>query len=305
VLSFPVAGTAVAIGVNLQASDCGGTKPSSIQLTTSMISRLLSGDIMSWDDTALRAGGLNAGLAACHRPVTRVFRLDAAQATQNLKNYLVHADNNRSTAVHCFTGGKWAPYANPSFNTTWPSDGGTNCSPLDPPSSGGDGAQLSLCASAPGAICYADLPSMIAQSTLIRPSVRNASDTTYAAPSTGTNANCSFSAMTLPLGNGGPVGLNTTDDWATDNGSGDHGDVTFIGSAYPICELTFALEYSGLKAGGAAVSALSFDQRLTLSSFFTYALEPTGQSRLLGGQYLSPLPSSILDSVRAAYQANA
>jgi hypothetical protein len=304
VMSFPIAGTAVAIGVNLQASDCGGTRPSSIQLTTSMISRLLSGDIKTWDDSSLRAGGLNAALANCHRAVTRVVRLDAAQTTQNLKNYLVHADNNRATAIHCFTGGSWAPYANPAFNTNWPSDNGTNCSPLTPPTNSGDGPQLSLCASTPGAICYADLPAMAVQSTLIRPSVRNASDTAYAAPSTGTNANCSFAAMSLPLGAGGAVGLNTADDWATDNAAGNHGDVTFMGSAYPICELTFALVYTGLRSGGSAVSALNFDQRTTLASFFTYALEPTGQSRLLGGAFLSGLPSSILDSLRAAYQAS-
>jgi hypothetical protein len=304
VMTFPIAGTAVAIGVNLQASDCSGTKPASIQLTTSMISRLLSGDIKTWDDSSLRAGGLNSGLANCHRAVTRVVRLDAAQTTQNLKNYLVHADNNRATAIHCYTGGSWAPYANPAFNTNWPNDNGTNCSSLDPPTTTGESAQVSLCASTPGAICYADLPSMAGQSTLIRPSIRNASDTAFTPPTAGSNANCSFAAMSLPLGAGGPVGLNTSDDWATDNAAGNHGDVTFTGSAYPICELTYALVYTGLKSGGTAVSALNFDQRETLASFFTYVLQPTGQSRLLGGTFLSPLPSSILDSLRAAYQAS-
>ena len=111
--------------------------------------------------------------------------------------------------------------------------------------------------------------------------------------------------MSLPLGGGGAVGLNTSDDWATDNAAGNHADVTFIGSGYPICELTFALVYPGLKAGGTAVSSLTFDQRATLSAFFTYLLSSTGQSRLLGGAFLAPLPASILDSVRSAYQANA
>jgi hypothetical protein len=303
IMAFPIAGTSVAIGIDLQASDCGGTKPTAILLTASMLSRLLSGDIRTWDDSGLRASGQNAALANCHVPVTRVVRLDASQTTQNLKNYLVHADNNRTTAIHCFTGGKWAPYANPVFNTTWPGDNGTNCSALDPPSSAGDTAQLALCASTSGAICYADLPSMTAQPTLIRPSIRNAADTAYAAPATVSGANCSFAAMSLPLGAGGAVGLNTSDSWATDNPAGNHGDVTFIGSAYPICELTFGLVYSGLRAGGTAVSALSFDQRVTLASFFTYVLEPTAQSRLLGGSFLSPLPSPILDSLRAAFQA--
>src|SRR5262249_26290293 len=176
--------TSIAIGVNLQAADCGGTKPSAIQLTAPMISRLLSGDLKSWDDPALRAGGVNAALANCHRAVTRVVRLDVTQTTQNLKNYLVHADNNRTSATSCFFGGHWSAYATPAFNMSWPDDGGNLCSTLLVPGSLGDGAQLSLCTSTPGAICYADLPSMLAQPSLIRPAIRNATDTAYAAPST-------------------------------------------------------------------------------------------------------------------------
>src|SRR5262249_34383583 len=63
IMSFPVAASPVAIGVDLQAVDCGGTKPSNLQFTTSMISRLLGGDIKTWNDPDLRAGGVNGSLA--------------------------------------------------------------------------------------------------------------------------------------------------------------------------------------------------------------------------------------------------
>jgi ABC-type phosphate transport system substrate-binding protein len=304
VLTIPVAGTSVAIGVNLQASDCGGTKPSSLQFSTSMISRLLGGDIMRWNDPALRAGGLNASLVNCNRQVTRVVRLDSASTTQVLKNYLVHADNNRSTSTTCFFGGAWSTYANPQFNTYWPSDNGTFCSPLATAASPGDTAQLATCVATPGAICYADLPVMVGQSSLIRPALRNATDTGYAPPSSVSTANCSFTTLLAPSGGtGGAVGLNTSDTWATDNPSGNHGDVTFMGAGYPICELTYVLAYAGLHAGGTAVSRLDFDQRQTLYSYLVYTLSDPGQSKLLTS-FFQKLPTSLAATLRGGVQAN-
>jgi hypothetical protein len=304
VMTIPVAGTSVAIGINLQAADCGGTKPSSIQLTTSMISRLLGGDIMRWNDAALRAGGLNAGLANCNRAVTRVVRLDSASTTQVLKNYLVHADNNRSTSTTCFLGGKWSVYANPSFNVNWPSDNGTFCSPVTTAATAGDTAQLATCVATPGALCYADLPVMVGQPTLIRPAIRNASDTAYAPPSSVSTANCSFSTLLPPSGGvAGAVGLNPGDTWATDNPTGSHGDVTFMGTGYPVCELTYVLAYAGLHAGGTAVSGLRFDQRQTLYSYLVYILSDPGQNKLLSS-FFQEIPASIAGTLRAGVQGN-
>src|SRR5262249_49328164 len=96
VMTFPVAGTSVAVGVNLHASACGGPPPGSLQFTTSMIPRLLSGDIKNWNNPDLRAGGVNPELAGCNRAVVRVVRLDSSPTTAALKNYLVRADNNRT-----------------------------------------------------------------------------------------------------------------------------------------------------------------------------------------------------------------
>jgi hypothetical protein len=303
IMTFPIGGTAVSVGINLQAADCGGTKPTSIQLTTSMISRLLGGDITQWDDPALRAGGLNAALANCHRSVSRVMRADKASTTQTLKNYLVRADDARATTMNCFVGGHWSAYAADAANTLWPA--GPVCSPLV--AAGGDGAsaQLATCVATPGAICYADLPDMNSQPSLVRPSLRNATDTAFASVSTSGHANCSFGAVSLPgLTNAGAVGLDPSDTWAVDNSSGDHGDVTFTGTAYPACELSFVLVYTGLKNGGAATIRLGFHQRQTLYGYLVYALTSPGQEKLglAGGQGLT---SGILARLLSGFKANA
>jgi hypothetical protein len=209
-----------------------------------MISRLLGGDIKTWDNAALRAGGVNAALANCHRNVTRVVRLDTgATPTEVVKNYLVNADDARSTTTTtCYLGGHWA-----SLTTdVWPEDNGTFCSGLTTANTAGAAAQLAKCAATSGALCYADLPDALPQTTLIRPSLRNAVNTGFAAPVNGTRTSCSFGTLVLPGGGdaAGAVGLNASDSWATDNSAGDRADVTFQGAAYPVCELTFALVYA-------------------------------------------------------------
>ena len=98
------------------------------------------------------------------------------------------------------------------------------------------------------------------------------------------------------------VGLNATDTWATDNGSGNHGDITNVGSAYPICGVTFMLVYSGLHStGSSAIDALSKNQRQTLYAYVTYVLSNTGQDRLRS-IYYAPLPSTWLSELRIGFQ---
>jgi len=301
IMTFPVAGTSIALGVNLPASACGGAKPASIQLTTSLASRLLGGDIRTWDDASLRAGGLNAALANCHVNVTRVVRFDSLTTTQVLKNYLVNADDARSTSAGCFLGGHWGVFATPGNDTLWPI--GSGCSALANGGSAGPAAQLSKCTSTTGAVCYGDLADVLGQPVLIRPSIRNAIDTAFAPPSTSTRANCSFGTLTLPANTDiGAVGLDAQDTWATDNPSGNHGDATFNGSAYPICELAFALVDTGLRSGN-TTARLTYDQRQTLYAFVSYALASEGQDRL-GTVNFTSLPPAVATSERRGFQSN-
>jgi hypothetical protein len=331
-MSFPVAGSAVAIGFNLKGTGiCTGTPPSSLSLTASMVSKLFGGDILTWDDPALRAGGVNAGLANCHGAVTRVVRLDDSGTTQIFKNYLTHVDGSRSTAT-CDPTTSWSSLAGVSPNTTWPGfvPSGTSqqglaatatCSAIDTGDVNGNNGVLDVCngviagtQAIAGAICYADLPDLRAFTCtgacpVVAASVRNASDTSFQAPSAVSRANCSFGAIVAPSGgSAGAVGLNTSgtpDTWATDNATGNHGDVTNTGTVYPICGVTFDLVFAGLSAGAGtgAISGLSNDQRRTMYSYFTYILSSTGQATLTSKFYQS-LPSSLVDNLRSGFQAN-
>ena len=309
IMSFPVAGTSVAVLVGLRAADCGGKAPTRLDFTASMASRLFSGDIKNWSDPALRAGGVNAALARCDVPVNRVVRTERSLTTATLKNYLVRADNLRANATGCDVPGgtptRWEVYATDANNALWPNTG--SCSPLEQGASGVS-ALIAKCQSTVGAICYADLPDAVPSGLTIA-NLRNAVDTAYASPRKGTVANCDFSGMDLPGStNDDAVGLKVTDNWGVDNnavnGTGDHVNATFLGSKYPACQLTFALVYTRLANSYAAnpIARLTADQRRTLYSYFLYVLS-LGQDRL-SSIYYAPLPAAWLAKLRAGFQAN-
>jgi ABC-type phosphate transport system substrate-binding protein len=133
-MSFPVAGSAVAIGINLKgAGICTGTPPTTIQLTRKAISLLFGGDILNWNDSRLRESNtgvqnaINASLANCPGAVTRVVRLDDSGTTQIFKNYLQKIDGSRTNfpgpsplGYTCDTGTTWTALAAASPNRVWP-----------------------------------------------------------------------------------------------------------------------------------------------------------------------------------------
>jgi ABC-type phosphate transport system substrate-binding protein len=316
VMSFPVAGASVLVGVNLKAADCGGTNPGPIRLNGVQLSRLMGGDITTWNDAALRAGGVNAGLANCNVPVTRVVRLDNSGTTGIFKNYLARVDDARSTSTACAAGGtkKWSTtysQASATTNVKWPGDGtdatdGT-CSTLVRGASSGAPAVVAAVRATAGTIGYADAADwQTPGTTVLFAQMRNGADTAFTQGLTGTRGNCNFSSLSLagstPSDN---VGLNPGDSYASNNPAGDHINATNLGSAYPICGLTFALVYSGLADGSQpnAISRLTADQRRTLYSYFTYVLSPAAQERL-GSVFYAPLPNSFVTSLRNGFQQN-
>ena len=116
--------------------------------------------------------------------------------------------------------------------------------------------------------------------------------------------------MTLPSGAAnGAVGLNggvNPDNWATDGPAGNRGDVTFRGTGYPICGLTFALIFKGLSADGGAtnpIGRLNIDQRRTLYSYVSYILSSAGQDKLTKVLYQSLTPSNV-STFRTGFQTN-
>ena len=309
VMSFPVAGSSVQIGINLQNANCGGTRPAAIQLTGAMMTDLLQGDIANWNDPALRAGGLNAGLANCNIAVRRVVRLDRSGTTQIQKNYLKNVDPTAAPTCNA-AAANWTTLALDANNTTWP-EGGT-CTVLARGAANGAPSQIAACADSvnnPGAICYADFADMSAAAAapLIKAQIRNSTNTSFQAAGTGTRANCSFSTIVQPgAGTAGAVGLDAGGDtWSLNNAAGNRGDVTNQGALYPICGLTFALVYTALNDGAVAnpYAGMNANQRRTLYSFMTYVLSSAGQDRLTGARY-NALGSTLLATVRNGFQAN-
>ncbi len=303
-LSFPIAGTSEAILINLTAADCGGSKPSGVELTGPQLSLLFGGTITNWNDSRLRTGGLNSSLANCNETITRVVRSDTAGSTNVLKQYLNNVTSDGTTCA----GLPWTSYLGGSVNNTWP-QGGSSCG-ADTINAGANGgqAQLQLLQNTNGGIGYAALSDAATDTTgLITAGVQNAVGTSFQPPQVGTGANCSFSGISIP-GYGvadALVGLDATDNWSVDNetanGQPNHWDATDQGSQYPICGLSFAIVYP-LSLDPRSVSTVSVDQARTLYTFFRY-VESIGQS-LLPGSHYAALPPSMTSPILEGLQVD-
>src|SRR5262249_30885274 len=148
-----VTGSAVVIAADLNGNAANGTaicssatKPTSLQLTGTMISGLFGGSIQNWNDPALTAGGLNPALAVdgCTGPVTRVVRLDKSGTTQIFKNYL---KNVNQAGPLCDGASVWGGASGlflDANNTTWPTTG--TCSQLARGDVNGNNGVLDICA---------------------------------------------------------------------------------------------------------------------------------------------------------------
>jgi ABC-type phosphate transport system substrate-binding protein len=334
VMSFPIAGSSVALAINLQsARDCGGSAIGTLRFNNLQVSRILGGDISHWNNAALRTGGQNAGLANCNVPIVRVVRQDRSGTTQIVKNYLARADSTRAggtPAATCDTARRWGVQPGSTTqpddlnldpqNRDWPGAPAdppagvlvnvaatANCTAVHRSASNGAPALLTTLGTTAGGVGYADLADVVAAPALIRPELRNAPNTAFVSAQAGQDANCSFTGLTLPGGGDSAlaVGLDPSDSWAVDQPNG-HMDPTLTGTAYPMCGLTFVFVYTGLSdttAAPDAISRMTNNQRRTLYSYYTYVLSPLGQERLTNINY-SPLPPSWLSSLRRGFQEN-
>lgn len=310
VMTIPYAAGAVGVGSNVPKSSCGGTKVPTLELTGKMVSLLAGGEIQNWNDARLRAAGLNPKLANCNLAVTRVVRMDRSGTTQIYKNYLQRVDPDRTGAV-CAPGSGWTFYAQDAQNQNWPE--GAGCSALTRPGTSGNEAVVTLCKATTGAVCYAEIADMAIQK-LAAAEVRAGAGTKFVPPlkknkttRKKTESNCSTANASLPgTTPSDAVGLDPNDTWATDNPSGNHGDITNVGNKYPICGLTFALVYTGLNDNPPtpnAIDRLSQAQRQTLYDYYTYVLSASGQ-KWLGTRYYAPISPSWLNKLKTGYQDN-
>jgi ABC-type phosphate transport system substrate-binding protein len=300
-MSFPVAGSSVAIGVHLVSSASCPTPPSSFTFSTATMSKLIGGDLAFWDDPALVAD--TPALAGCHTAITRVVRLDKSGTTQTFKNYLKNADGSRAGAV-CEPGTSWTTEALDANNTAWPTTGGT-CSALIRGAANGGPALITALQGQDGGVGYADLADWTGSGIPLA-SLRNANDTGFFGPgAVGTGANCSFNGAAAPGStNSDAVGI--SGGWAID-ASPNVQDQTFQHNAtgYPICGFTWDFVWARLNNGAVTnpLSAMIPDQRRTLYSYMQYILSPLGQNRL-NAQGFAPIPNAILIKLRAGLTQN-
>jgi ABC-type phosphate transport system substrate-binding protein len=308
IMTIPIGGSAVALLVNLaETGTCtAGHVPSSLAFTPEEVSRIYGGDALTWNDAELVAN--NPGLSYCSGAITRVERKESAASTTILKSYMEKVDSER-TGSACGSGKKWSEYT----KEKWPETG--TCSSHVLTTASGNAPEVTLTDGTTGGVGYADLAAA-REGTAIIANVQNATDTGDVAPG-GTEGppNCNFNLLSLPgSDNEDAVGLNTTDDWATNQGPGganptklNHENATDLGSQYPICGLAFDLVYSGLSEpsseGHSAITPLTNDQRRTLYSYFTFVLSSVGQERLPNAGY-DELPSTWLIKLQDGFQEN-
>jgi ABC-type phosphate transport system substrate-binding protein len=256
----------------------------------------------------------NKSLEDCEGEIVRVVREDSSGTTEIFKSYLTRAENAR-TGQKCAEGKKWSNYT--KTNTEWPgkqsksTEGGAECNEIVTAKASGGPAEVAKIEATPNGIGYADLPDAEGGHVPLTASVQNKTETKYEAPNSGLAANCNYAVASLPgAGANAAVGLDSEDNWADNNeevnGLPNHGNVTDLGSKYPICGLTWDLVYTGLSntSGGAnPISRLNPDQRRTLYSYFTFILSSTAQHKL-DSVYYAPLPTAWLVPLTEGFQSN-
>lgn len=309
-MSFPIAGSSVAIGINLTNTDCGGqVVPAAPNLDRQVISDLFSGKYAQWSDVP----GFPAGCTvAVKRAVRAKNPLDNSGTTSIFKRYLADIDG---TDRDCSTGGghpyHWNGNDNP--NVDWPGQDLTDpngltvfagCAAIIRPALSGGGNLVALCRATTGAVCYADLADIKTPgNTLKLARLRNGTGTTFRDPFVSSTANCDFSTLSLPGSDfAGNVGLDPTDNWGTDNAAGSHVDFVNQGPAYPICGLTFQIVYP-LATTPNATARITLNQRRSLWSYMLYILSEPGQTGLTSGNY-QRIGAGDIESLRNGFKAN-
>jgi ABC-type phosphate transport system substrate-binding protein len=302
VMSFPVTGTAVAVGVYFGASPPAGC-PTTPQLTKQNISDLFGGIDTNWSQV------FGAG---CSVPVTRVVRSDNSGTSQNFKNYLKAIN---PSGLLCDGVKTWTAVA--VDNTpNWPTGG--SCSPLTQGHISGNPGVLDTCAGVngqpqvAGSICYADLPDFESSTyqnvaNFDTAELQAGASGAFVDPLIGHHANCDFNVITTPgPDQNGAVGLDPGDTWATDNAGGVHQNVWNKGNGWPACATTFDLVYSGLSQISTAATqpnrALSDNQRRGLYSYMLYVLNE-GQA-LTPAIFYQSLPQGLLNLEISGFKAN-
>lgn len=284
VMSFPVAGGAVALATNLNGMCTAGT-PAGLNITAQELDKIWQGTINQWNDPALVATNPILSTDNCSGPITRIARPDGSGTTA-ITMFTLNGIDSGTLCQHGVNS-TWLSIATSSNNSgQWPSgcvDGSSNVSnPVETAASGGSPNLITLVENntkpvynsgtgtyttpgGAGSIGYAELglwgTTLPAGVSFIN--IEDAADTTtyglanntppasvFQSPgSAGSASKCVIGVPGLP-GSGTPneaVGLGIN-NWANDQpAASNKTDIAFAGSGYPACGLTFDFVYTGMK----------------------------------------------------------
>jgi hypothetical protein len=354
IMSFPVAVSAVALGINFcaavgptcaTASNATCRNTALYHFSANQVSKIMGGDFLTWDQVI---PGCLAADNVTKIPIKRVVRRDNSGTSQILLNYLGNVDGTAGTnraGATCESPSNPVPVSvtwnkaqpKPPGPNLWPGDDAAsptaNCSQIVHGWKSGNPGVIDVCdgdhapvpgssssefatndastLDANGAVCYADLPDLqIDKVSGLAPNLRLASIATannasvFASAANGSAANCDTSAITRPGSGAGSdlVGLNATDNWASNNASVVHSDITNKGSKYPICGPTFMLVYP-LASTPAANTLLTAPQIRTLYAYVNFIESSAGQN-LLNNNFYSSMPLGLYSDIRSGFQGS-
>jgi ABC-type phosphate transport system substrate-binding protein len=290
---FPITQTAIAIAANLPAG-CSFAEETGI--TNIELQRVFRGNLKTWSALSTTEG-------TCNSPITRVVRKDSSGTTYQFKNYLARMN---SSALDCVGGQTWLQLREingpePTPNQTWPEDcGSINLTDLVKPASNGNGPVVNKVDEIDGSIAYSGIADIHANAdlgTIVVPLQNNgkvsAFEATFAAPETGTVANCSNTPYYIPAG-ARPGAVGTDVDWTSTFGAYPN-----IGSTdYPLCTLTFAMAFNGYNkvpdpdGAGEEFGPFTEAQFITVNDYLREYVTATKGQEDIATQYFAPLPTS-------------
>jgi ABC-type phosphate transport system substrate-binding protein len=284
-MSIPIAGGAVAIGVNLNGV-CT-TAPASIVLTSQELYGIWEGTINQWNDAHLVNTDPILSTDGCAGNIQRVTRLDNSGTTGIVMSDLngIQSANTLSLTPesHCTIAGTpapttWAQLAAQNPNTVWPEncqDSGAHAAPAEVHgTANGTNALIAKVESTNGSIGYGELGNwgtpppgvslvqLQSQTATVADTFTNdcqsgsspaCSASDFVTPGTaGQKSNCNIGVLGLPGGSGATanqaVGLDTGTppaNWASD-ATPNVENLTYAGAGYSMCAITLDMLYVGM-----------------------------------------------------------
>ena len=299
VLVIPVAQTAIGVVVN-PPTGCEIE-----EITNKQLESVMRGNVKIWNkiQTATGAGCVNA-------PITRVVRFEGSGTTYQFKNYLQEIN---PSALACTEGGKtWKQLeeigTGEKPNTTWPENGVGGCAAnaVSPVTTGTGGGAVVKNVTSPKARSATPLcptskrtkrtaktrtatPTGSSSRTTVSPTSSPSLRWSARSKNSATAPSASHTRYVVPVsarvGSANPA----NSDWSQVFGADTQhlGERLQLGSAYPLCTLTYDVALTNYSKAGFSEAA-----EITARDYITnYVTAAEGQELLeTGGKWYSPLP---------------